>query len=140
MNSAFRPLLVVFMVLIGMVGFSTWRKLREPEERIPWRQTLEAARAESAASKKPVLAYFTATWCGPCQRMKSETWPDARVEAALNDFIPVKIDVDQFPGAAREFNVDGIPRLQLIYPDGRVGPAHVGLILPDGLLRWLRGA
>jgi thioredoxin-like negative regulator of GroEL len=49
----------------------------------------------------------------------------------------VKIDVDEQPNVARDFNVDGIPRLQLISPDGSLGAAHIGFISADEILRWL---
>ena len=138
MNPAYRPFVVVLVVAAAMAGFSFWRQRSEPVEHIAWRATLADAKKESAASKKPVLAYFTATWCSPCQRMRHETWPDARVEKALEGYVPVKIDVDQFPDLARQFEIDGIPRLQVIAPDGTVGKAHVGLILPKELAGWLQ--
>src|SRR5690349_2005915 len=120
MNTAYRPLLVVFAVVIGMVLLYGWRNSGDGHENIPWRTDLAKAKGEGAAAHKPVLVYFTATWCGPCQNMKSQTWSDPRVEAALGKVIPVKIDVDHQPNVARDFNVDGIPRLQLIQPDGRL--------------------
>jgi protein disulfide-isomerase len=139
MKSAFRPLVFVLIIAAAMAGFATWRKYNEPKENIPWRATLAEAKREAAASQKPVLAYFTATWCPPCQRMKHDTWPDPRVQAALGRYVPVKIDVDEFPKLAEEFEVTGIPRLQVIHADGTRGRAHEGLILPDELIRWLQG-
>ncbi|MDB5322971.1 MAG: putative thioredoxin [Phycisphaerales bacterium] len=140
MNSAYRPLIVVGVIVAGMVGFATWRKATEPKETIPWRKTLVEAKREAAASQKPVLAYFTASWCPPCQQMKHDTWPDPKVQAALAQFVPVKIDVDEFPAEAQEFGVTSIPRLQLLQPDGTPGASRVGFISPDELIRWLQGA
>jgi thiol:disulfide interchange protein len=141
MNSAYRPLIVVGVMVAGMVGFATWRKATEPVETIPWRKTLAEAKREAAANHKPVLAYFTASWCGPCQRLKRETWPDAKVQAALTDrFVPVKIDVDEHADLAQEFGVTSIPRMQVIQPDGTLGPSRAGFISPDELTRWLQGA
>lgn len=138
MKPAYRPFVVVLIVAAAMVGFSLWRQSHVPEEHIAWRKTFEEAKQESATSKKPVLAYFTASWCGPCQKMREVTWPDERVEKALASYVPVKIDVDQHPDLARQFDVDGIPRLQVIAPGGAVGKAHVGMILPKELADWLQ--
>lgn len=136
----YRPLIAVVAIAVGMVVFAGIRKAADGKENIPWRKSLAAAREESAASKKPVLAYFTATWCGPCQEMKHTTFADARVEEALKQsVVPVKIDVDENPDIARDFGVTGIPRMQLIKPDGEVGSAQVGLTSADELLRWLAG-
>jgi thiol:disulfide interchange protein len=140
MNSAYRPLVVVGVMVAGIVGFATWRTSSEPNETIPWRKTLADAKREAAASHKPVLAYFTASWCPPCQQMKQETWPDPKVQAALAQVVPVKIDVDEFPDAAQESGVTSIPRLQLLQPDGTPDASRVGFILPDELVRWLQGA
>jgi thiol:disulfide interchange protein len=140
MNSAYRPLILVGVMVAGMVGFAAWRKATEPPETIPWRKTLAEAKREAVASHKSVLAYFTATWCGPCQRLKRESWPDPKVQAALERFVPVKIDVDEHADVAQEFGVTGIPRMQVIQPDGTLGPSRVGFITPDELVHWLHGA
>ena len=139
MNSAFKPLIVVGVVVAGMIGLSFYRKATEPKETTPWRHSLAEAKQEAATKHKPVLAYFTATWCPPCQQLKRDTWPDPGVQAALDHVVPVKIDVDEHPDLAQEFGVTGIPRLQLIAPDGTLGGSRVGFMPPDELIRWLQG-
>jgi thiol:disulfide interchange protein len=140
MNNAFKPLLVVFAVVLALAGISYWRGTSAGgHDNVPWRASLAEARAEAAKSKKPIVLYFTASWCPPCQEMKENTWPDARVAEALKDFVPVKADVDQLPDLAREFDVRNIPRLQIIWPDGTLGPSHVGGISPEDLIEWLHG-
>ena len=139
MRPAFRPLLIVFGVMVVVAGWNAYRRARVAHDNIPWRKDLQAAKAEAASSGKPVLAYFTATWCGPCQRMHEETWPDPRVGAALGAYVPVKIDVDQNSDLAMSFNVDGIPRLQVIAPDGMPGRSREGFATADELVKWLKG-
>ena len=138
MSPAFRPVLVVLVVLVLMVAFAGLRKANAPQDTIPWRKDLQAAKAEAASGNKPVLAYFTAGWCPPCQEMQRQTWPDPRVAAALKDVVPVKIDVDQNGEAAMAFNVSSIPRLQLIHPDGTPGASREAFTTPDELIEFLR--
>jgi thiol:disulfide interchange protein len=139
MSPAFRPVLVVLAVLVLMLGFSALRKGAAPADNLPWRKDLDAAKQEAAAGNKPVLAYFTASWCGPCQAMARDTWPQSSVAEALQDVVPVKIDVDEHPDIARAFNISGIPRLQLLHPDGTLGATHEGFASAEELVEFLRG-
>ena len=138
MSSAFRPLVVILIVVAAMFSFSLLRKSRQPQENIPWRKNLEAAKGEAAKSGKPILAYFTATWCPPCQQMKETTWPDKKVEAALEAYVPVKIDVDAFPELSRQYGVENIPVIAILRPDGTPREARVGLVSADELVEWLK--
>jgi len=132
-------LVIVLGVLVVLAGWNVYRRGRAGHDTIPWRKDLQAAKAEAASSGKPVLAYFTATWCGPCQRMHEEVWPDPRVGAALQGVVPVKIDVDQNSDLAMSFNVNAIPRLQMIGPDGAPGRSREGFATADELVKWIRG-
>lgn len=140
MKSQTRPIFIVLIIAGAMAGLSVWRSSHEPPEVIPWRKSLAEAKRESAASGKPILAYFTANRCPPCQQMKRETWTDARVQAAMAGWIPVKIDVDSEEELAREFDVRSIPRLQFIDTEGEPGAARLGFTSADELLNWLQGA
>jgi thiol:disulfide interchange protein len=139
-NSRPRPIAIVLIISAIMALFAIWRTTSEPSENIPWRKSLAEAKKESASSGKPILAYFTASWCGPCQQMKKETWADARVQAALAEWVVVKIDVDSDDQIAREFGVSAIPRVQMIDAKGEAGAARIGFTSADELLRWLRTA
>jgi thiol:disulfide interchange protein len=142
MNTAFKPLLVVFAMVLVMAGFSYWQKssAAHDDTGVPWRKSFADARRESAETQRPVLLYFTASWCPPCQQMKAQTWPDAGVKAALENYVPVKVDVDESPDLARQFGVSSIPRVQVVRPDGAPGASRGGFIPAAELIRWLHGA
>src|SRR3954469_14400082 len=94
MKPAHRPLAFIFLVFFAMAAIVVVSRLRAGKDIIPWRTDLAAAESESRQTGKPVLAYFTAEWCPPCQEMARTTWSDNHVERALREFVPVKIDID----------------------------------------------
>ena len=93
------------------------------KDNIPWRTNLADALAESKKTGKPVLADFSASWCGPCQEMKHSAWPDAKVEEAVKrDYIPVMLDVDrpEVEGPAQKYKVEYIPAVFILDGEGNV--------------------
>lgn len=83
--------------------------------------TAQNFEAEVLKSEKPVLVDFWATWCGPCMRQ------GPIVEALAEEGYAVgKVDVDQEPGLAQQFQVMSIPTL-IIFKDGREVNRLVGL-------------
>ncbi|KTD19946.1 thiol:disulfide interchange protein DsbD [Legionella lansingensis] len=53
----------------------------------------EVQQAISKAKGKPVMLDFYADWCASCQTMEATTFKDARVEAALRNFVVLKVDI-----------------------------------------------
>src|SRR5690242_1204958 len=113
-NSAFKPLWGLFAILLGVSAVMIISKTMKPKEIVPWRTDLSAAREEAKRDSKPLLLYFTASWCGPCQEMKSVTWSDSAVEKKLRDYVPVKIDIDANQPLAQQYGIDGIPSFVLL--------------------------
>jgi len=109
MNKSLRPFWFLLSVLVVMITISLLRGRFGAKEIIPWRTDLAAATEESRASGKPLLIYFTASWCGPCQSLKHTTWADSQVEEAMRSYIPVKIDIDEHRDLAQQYQVNAVP-------------------------------
>ncbi len=61
---------------------------------------------------KPLLVLVTATWCPPCQVMKSTTIPDLMSRDSFKDFHYAMVDLDQEEELARQLIGDrGLPQL-----------------------------
>ena len=78
------------------------------------------------AADKPLMVYFTATWCGPCQTMKKEAWSNDAVVKAASPYTPVMIDIDEQPEVAEAHNLDGVPTVILMSKDGQELDRMVG--------------
>ena len=130
-------ILMIFIVAALIGALVEWRR---PPELVKWRDNLAAARTESGATGKPLLLYFTADWCGPCHQMSRTTWADARVNAALDAYVPVKVDVDASPDLAKRFDVSAVPRLVLLDPAGNAVASREGLTEPHAMIEWLNTA
>lgn len=86
-------------------------------------------------SKVPVLVDFWATWCGPC-RMQGSILERLDQEITAEQALIVKIDVDQNPELASQFNVSSIPTL-LVFKNGVVTSTQIGVRQEAELKRML---
>lgn len=81
--------------------------------------------AEVIKSELPVLVDFSATWCGPCQRLSPI------VEKFATDNVGkvkvVKVDIDEASTIASDLKIRGVPTLMVFKAGASLGH-KVGLI------------
>ena len=138
MKQPLKPVWAIFFVLLAVVGANLVWKATRPKEIIPWRASYPAAVEEARVSKKPVFAYFTADWCGPCQGLKHTTWADKGVEAALKEYVPVKVDVDRDAQLAQKYRVSSIPAYFVLDASGSVVGNWDGASPPQEFIQELK--
>lgn len=88
------------------------------------------------SNEKPVLVDFYAEWCGPCRMMApiiDEIAHEIKEKAVLS-----KLDTDQAPATANQYNIMSIPNI-LIFRNGQIVENYIGVqskeTLIDGLMK-----
>jgi len=85
-----------------------------------WLYSLEDAKKMAIATNKLILVDFWAFWCGPCKKMDAESWSKDEIKEIMNNYVSVKIDIDIHKDVARKYNVQGIPYIFIMDPNGEV--------------------
>lgn len=100
-----------------------WYCFYVPANSIAWAESYTVARQQARDSQRPMILFFTGTWCVPCRIMKRNVWADNQVAAAVNQaFVPVMIDVDHPEAAAlmRRYSVISTPSTIVTDASGQV--------------------
>jgi protein disulfide-isomerase len=87
---------------------------------IAWREgDVDDAFAEAKEAKKPVLLYWGAKWCPPCNLMKQTLFKDPAFIAETASFIPVHLDGDAKDAQlwGEKFGIQGYPTVIILTPD-----------------------
>ncbi|MEB3149422.1 MAG: thioredoxin family protein [Sphaerospermopsis sp.] len=89
---------------------------------------------EVLKAEQPVLVYFWASWCGPCQLMS----PMINLAASkYSDRLKiVKMEIDPNPLTVKRYQVEGVPALRLI-KEKQLLESTEGVISKDQLLSLL---
>lgn len=85
------------------------------------------------------VIFFSATWCGPCNRMKPN-WNDKGVKKVLDKIQLHKIDIDEYQQYANEYGVRTIPQTIVVDYDGKdtkILKRHIGYLSSEGIIKMI---
>ena len=136
---------LVIIVIAALVLITAYRIMRPSGGHITpaafiTPTTFAEASAASAADGRPVLAFVTADWCGPCQSFKSGTLANPAItELLLAKSHPVLIDVTSDNPEAAPLKVFSIPTM-LVFKDGHEVARLEGGANVSKLRSWFEAA
>lgn len=106
-----------------------------------WLSDFETAKRKAKKENKPLLAVFSASWCGPCQALKKKVYPKASVKDELSQWVVVYIDGDAQPKLLEKHSVNAFPTLLVLSAAGEELERKEGMRpTPEAFLGFLREA
>ena len=88
---------------------------------------------EVLLSDKTVLLDFWASWCGPCKMVAPVL---DEIAAERSDIKVGKVNVDEEPQLAAQFNIMSIPTM-LVFRDGKIVNQSIGYRPKEDILKIL---
>ncbi|MCW3122091.1 MAG: thioredoxin family protein [Flavipsychrobacter sp.] len=100
-----------------------------------WNEVLAKAKAEH----KPIFLDIYASWCGPCKKLKKESFTDKDAGAYFNDhFISTSFDGEVGDGImlAQKFKIEGYPALFILDEKGNILTTSLGYLTAAELIQF----
>jgi protein disulfide-isomerase len=118
-----------------------WYCFYAPSNEVSWSTDFTTAQEQAVQSGKPMILFFTATWCSPCRIMKRTIWADEQVTTEVNErFIPLMLYADD-PHMAEVFTRYGVratPTTLILDPQGNALDGVYGKVEKEKFLTFLR--
>jgi thioredoxin-like negative regulator of GroEL len=94
--------------------------------RLQFVEGYRAGYSQAIAQSKPMLIFFTASWCHFCHQMANEAFVHPQVVSLSEQFQCILVDADAEADICRQFGVTAYPTIQFVSPRGALVGRVVG--------------
>lgn len=125
-----------------MAKYRTIKAVRQQNDTLFSKITLDSAFQLAQRTGQEILLYFTARWCGPCNRMDMYVYPDSTVANTLKyKYLSLKVDIDSEYGKklASRYQVAAYPTFIVLNGQGKTLKRRASGMLKQELLDFLDG-
>ena len=130
------PLRTTLLAVAAIALYFLWTRPAAPP--VGWGESFEAALTEAKSTNRPLLIELHSEGCAPCLLMERQVLPDARVQAAVRDFVPVRVDAFQHVELMQRYEIPGTPAFVIADANGDSVSQILGSRTIDGFLEFLR--
>ena len=130
----------VFLLLFAVILFCSatgFAQESSTKEKFKFHPSIQEA-IDSSESPKPMVLYFGASWCPPCQRMRSTTFELLENEAAASEYLWVKFDIDEAAEVASRYGVVSVPTMIVLDKEGNPIGANSGFLTVEKVLSFVK--
>ena len=94
------------LACLAFLAGGVWAAPKLPSTNVAWQPAaadadIDRAFAQARAQNKPVLLYWGASWCPPCNQLKATLFNRQDFAALSQSFVAVHVDGDVIPGRDR---------------------------------------
>ncbi len=94
--------------------------------KIQWVKDYREGLSLARETGRPVMVFFSATWCSSCKSLINNAFSDKNVARAAEKVIPIYVDVDQNRQLAVDYNIRGVPTVFFLDSQGQAKLRLVG--------------
>lgn len=76
-----------------------------------YKEALEMAEV----TKQKILVVFSASWCDPCKKLKSEVLSSPEIKELLKNYLIIYIDIEAERELSRRFGVEALPSYFVVH-------------------------
>lgn len=131
-----RVLLFVAIAILSAMVLSRTGSMFGDKDLVNWRTDIATELPKAETGAQPRVLYFTASWCPPCREMGQTTFSKEAMVKLLEDYQPLKIDIDAHDEIARKYGVSAVPTFVVLSGGKEIARAS-GYMDSTSMAEWL---